>query len=239
VFISVLFVFFAALLWFVIPVVHRRIATRRLERRCVQRRAIVLTYDDGPSASVSPSLADLLRDRGVHATFFVIGRNAERHGETIDRLQREGHEIGSHTREHFNAWKVAPWRAVPDIRAGSESLRALGVTPSTFRPPFGKSTPATLLYALRTKLRLAFWTVDSRDSWDRRPVADVLESIERKGGGVVLMHDFDVPLRGPAPETHPEYLLNLTEALIDFAERRDFAILRFGDLFDSPRLEAV
>ncbi len=234
-----IFLFLVLLLWFAIPVMHRRIATRRLAARCAQRRAIVLTYDDGPSAGVSPRLADLLRARGARATFFVIGRDVERHPDVLDRLKGEGHEIGNHTHDHGNAWKIAPWRAVPDIRAGSESLRAHGVTPGTFRPPFGKSTPATLFHAWRSRLRLAFWTVDTRDSWDRRPVAEVLDSLERQGGGVVLMHDFDLPRRGPTPEAHPDYLLTMTEALIEFAAKRNFAILRFGDLFDGPAPEAA
>ena len=227
------FLFLVVLLWFAISVVHRRIATRNLAARCAQQRAIVLTYDDGPSTSVSPRLADLLRDHDVRATFFMIGRNAEHRSQIAERLRREGHEIGSHTRDHVNAWKIAPWRAVPDIRAGDDSLRALGLSPQSFRPPFGKSTPLTLLHALRTRLRLAYWTVDSRDSWDRRPVAEVLDSLEQQGGGVVLMHDFDLPLRGPTPEAHPEYLLDMTEALIEFAARRGFTLLRFTDLFDN------
>lgn len=194
----------------------------------------MLTYDDGPSAEVSPRVADLLGDRGALATFFVIGRNADRHPELIARLQRDGHEIGSHTRDHRNAWKTSPWAAVRDIQAGRRDIEGLGVRSRSFRPPFGKSTPATLLLTLLSQLRMAYWTVDTRDSWARRPVEEVLEMLDRQGGGVVLMHDFTAPLRGPQPQAHADYLLNLTETLIDFAKRRGFTLLRFQDLFDDP-----
>lgn len=225
--------FLVLLLWFAIPVAHRQLATRNFATLCAQQRAIVLTYDDGPSAGLSPRLADLLRAHQVRATFFMIGRNAAQYAGLAQQLYREGHEIGSHTQDHHNAWKIAPWQSVPDLRAGDHNLRSLGLAPQSFRPPFGKSTPLTLLYALRRGLRLAYWTVDSRDSWARRPLADLLADLERQGGGVVLMHDFDRPLRGPSPEAHPDYLLELTEALIEFAARRGFALLRFTDLFDN------
>lgn len=230
---AIVILFLVVLLWFAIPVAHRQLAIRNFAARCSQQRAIVLTYDDGPSAGLSPRLADLLRARQVRATFFLVGRNVVQHAGLAQQLHREGHEIGNHTQEHRNAWKIAPWQGVSDLRAGENSLRALGLSSQSFRPPFGKSTPLTLLYALRRGLRLAYWTVDSRDSWARRPLADLLAELERQGGGVVLMHDFDRPLRGPAPEAHSDYLLELTEALIEFAARRGFALLRISDLFDN------
>ena len=69
-------------------------------------------------------------------------------------------------------------------------------------------------------------------------MADVLAEIDRKGGGVVLMHDVDRPRRGPSPEAHPAYLLELTEALIGHAATRGYSILRFGDLLDDPKAGA-
>ncbi|MGF6862972.1 peptidoglycan/xylan/chitin deacetylase (PgdA/CDA1 family) [Rhodobacteraceae bacterium MBR-64] len=222
--------------WFGIPGLYRWWATRSLARRTRTQRAIVLTYDDGPSDQVTPRLADLLQRRGIRATFFVIGREAVQRPAMIRRLQDDGHEIGNHTLDHRNAWKTGPLRALRDIRAGQAQLKALGHDTTAFRPPFGKSTLLTLLYSLMRGTRLAFWTHDSRDSWGRLLVDDVLKRLGTAGGGVLLMHDFDLPRRGPSPDQHPDHVVHLTESVIDFAETHDFKIIPFCDLFRNPKL---
>lgn len=222
------FLLAAALAWFGLPLLHRRIATARLARLCKQHRAIVLTYDDGPSAGMTPAVADLLAQHRAKATFFMIGGFAQMHPALVTRLVGEGHEIGSHTQKHSNAWKATPWGAMRDLVAGRQSLARLGVPTRLFRPPFGKTTLGTLIAG--SGLGFAFWTIDPQDSWNRRPMADILAEIDQKGGGVVLMHDFDLPRRGPTPAAHPAYLLALTEALIGHAATKGYRILRLGDL---------
>lgn len=218
--------------WFGLPVLHRQITTAKLATACAKYRAVVLTYDDGPSAGMTPVLANLLARTGTKATFFMIGSFAQAEPQIVTRLAAEGHEIGSHTQTHSNAWKATPSAAMRDLVAGRQTLARLGIRTQTFRPPFGKTTLGTLIAGWGQ--RFAFWTVDPQDSWNRRPVADVLAEIDRKGGGVVLMHDFDLPRRGPTPEMHPTYLLELTEALITFAATKGYRILRLGDLMDDP-----
>lgn len=222
--------------WFGIPSLYRWWSVQDIARRARERRAIVLTYDDGPSEKLTLRLAKLLKRREIQATFFVIGREAAQRPAALRRLQEDGHEIGNHTHDHLNAWKTGPLRALRDIRAGQTRIGALGGDTLVFRPPFGKSTLLTLLYSLMRRTRLAFWTHDSRDSWDRLPVSQVLDRIVAAGGGVLLMHDFDMPRRGPSPDQHHDYVLRLTESVIDFAETHNFRIIPFCELFDSPTL---
>lgn len=219
------------LAWFGVPLLLRRAQTLRLMRLCAARRAIVLSYDDGPGGRVTPALCNLLARRGQRATFFAIGRAAGAHPEGIARLLADGHEVGNHTQDHLNAWKSLPWAAPRDIRAGRCSLDRLGVPHGAFRPPFGKMTLASLIEIWRTGQTPAFWTIDSRDSWeDPRPIADVLARIEAQGGGVVLMHDCDRQPRARAGHDHGAHVLALTEAILDLAQHKGFAILRFCDL---------
>lgn len=217
--------------WFAVPVVLRRRQVARLARACAARRAIVLSYDDGPGEAVTPALLDLLARRGVRASFFVIGREAGARPGHVARLLSEGHEVGNHTQDHRNAWKSPPWVPVPDIRAGRRSLDRLGVPPGPFRPPFGKMTPATWIETWRTGQSVAFWTVDSRDSWEiPLAVPAVLGLLEARRGGVVLMHDRDSPPRARPEHDHCRHVLALTEAIIDFADHNGFVILRLCDL---------
>ena len=218
----------AVMAWFALPVLHRRRTTAGLAAVCAQHHAIVLTYDDGPSVGMTPVVLDLLAQHGLKATFFMIGSFAQAQPQIMTRVAAEGHEIGSHTQIHSNAWKVTPWAAMRDLVAGQQTLARLGVQTRMFRPPYGKTTLGTLIAGWGQYF--AFWTIDPQDSWDRRPVADILAEIDQKGGGVILMHDFDLPRRGPTPEAHPAYVLALTEALIGHAASKGYRILRLGDL---------
>ena len=78
--------------WFVLPWLLRRRAVHHLHRLCAARRAIVLTYDDGPGTRLSPALADLLARHGVRATFFVIGARAAGQPQVVQALQAAGQE---------------------------------------------------------------------------------------------------------------------------------------------------
>ena len=233
---SLVFLVATGFAWIGLAVLQRRAATARLAQLCRQHRAIVLTYDDGPSAGVTPTLANLLAEHEAKATFFVIGGFAELHPALVARLVGEGHEIGSHTQTHSNDWKATPWAAMRDLVAGQQTLTRLGVRTRMFRPPYGKTTLGTLIAGWGQYF--AFWTIDPQDSWDRRPVADILAEIDQKGGGVILMHDFDLPRRGPNPAAHPAYLLDLTEALIGHAAAKGYRILRLGDLLTAPKAGA-
>lgn len=219
------------LIWFLAPLGLRRLQVRNLSRLCAGRRAIILSYDDGPSPEVTAALADLLACHNARATFFVIGNRAEADPALVARLLADGHEIGNHTQSHLNAWKTWPLAAVRDLRAGRQTLARLGASPRQFRPPYGKTTPATLLDLWANGEAPAFWTIDTRDSWESpRTVAEVLDMIAQQGGGVVLMHDFAFAPRRVEDHRHPEHILRMTAAIIDFAAERNFALLRLSDL---------
>ena len=190
------------LLWFLLPFAAKW-GEARLDKRCRAGRVIVLSYDDGPGPGLTPLLLDLLGDYGVKATFHVLGRNAALSPGLMQRLVTEGHEVGSHTQDHANAWKTSAFRFARDLAAGVTTVDAFGGQGRHFRPPFGKMTLAGLVQGLILRLHYAWWTVDSRDSWDRRPIADVLAELTRRGGGVVLMHDFDTYSRAPSSPSHP------------------------------------
>ena len=142
---AVVIILGSALVWFGLPVLHRQMITARLAAACARHNAIVLTYDDGPNAMMTPVLADVLARSDTKATFFVIGDFAQAAPQIVARLAAEGHEIGSHTQTHSNAWKTTPWKAVRDLMAGHKTLTRLGIPTRTFRPPFGKSTLSTLI----------------------------------------------------------------------------------------------
>jgi peptidoglycan/xylan/chitin deacetylase (PgdA/CDA1 family) len=206
----------------------RKLAERRLEARCRERRALVLTYDDGPGPVLTPALLEILAERRARATFFALGRRAQQAPEVLDRVAAAGHEVGCHSFDHRHAWKVSPRAGVADLDEGYRSLARWVRPDGLFRPPYGKLTLATWAALRRRRGRLACWTVVSGDTYAELPRQhDVVEHVVRSGGGVVLMHDFDrEPERG-------EYVTTLTARLLDAAERHGLSPAALGDVLGS------
>jgi peptidoglycan-N-acetylglucosamine deacetylase len=216
--------------WFLVPYFYRKQKVVELFDTCARRRAIVLTYDDGPGEELTPRLLDLLKKLDLHATFYALGRNIEKHPELLQRTIAEGHDVGSHTFNHSNAWKTDPISAARDLVRGVDVMKTYGGDAFSFRPPYGKLTIFGLLHGYIRGLKYGWWTVDSRDSWDRRPVEDVLAEIRRNNGGVILMHDYDRYDKSPASPTHVDYVLSLTEAIANLAKQQGFRIVALSSL---------
>ena len=168
-------------------------------RRTGRRRGeVALTFDDGPDAKWTPDILDTLRSRGVHATFFVIGQNAEVNAELFRRVYREGHEIGNHTFTHPNLALVSPGVTRVELTATERLIEAeLGRSTALFRPPyFGDAEPTTTdeLGPIAVAQGLGYITVglhvDPGD-WEEPGVdsiiARTLHQLDR--GNVVLLHD--------------------------------------------------
>jgi peptidoglycan/xylan/chitin deacetylase (PgdA/CDA1 family) len=219
--------------WYLLPYILRRISEYFLARRCRKHRAIVLSYDDGPSNLLTPRLLDLLAERKVQATFFVIGNKISDNSEVVARTIRDGHEVGSHSFNHYNAWKAWPLRTARDIAAGIRTVRSLGGDARLFRPPYGKQTLATLLDSLLRFQRVGWWTIDTRDARSDKPrfsVESILGQIDSSGGGVVLAHDFDSSARTSNEMSHEDYVLVLTRRIIEHAEANGYVLMRLGDV---------
>lgn len=127
-----------------------------------------VTFDDGPS-QYTGQLLDTLQAEGVRATFFVLGRQAERHPDLIQRMIREGHEVGSHSYSHPNFRKLSPTEQWWQLSRTMELLQEMGVQPTSFRPPYGKYSELTTALAADLGMSIVLWSSDSQD-WKRRPV---------------------------------------------------------------------
>ena len=149
---------------------------RTLCRNRAAGRVVALTFDDGPDPEMTPRVLDLLRERGVRATFAA-----------------EGHDTGIHTWEHAAGFPMrSSWAMTADILRCRESLRQIaGVETHLFRPPFGVTNPMVARAVKRTQSRCIGWSVRSFDTLLRRSREAVAERIARRlgDGKVILLHD--------------------------------------------------
>src|SRR5436853_2474794 len=102
---------------------------------------IAMTFDDGPSAKLTPKLLELLAAHHIKATFFLIGQNVAENPELVAREAREGHEIANHSWSHPNLAKMFDGGARGQLGKTTEAIRnAAGIGPTLLRPPYGSIT---------------------------------------------------------------------------------------------------
>jgi peptidoglycan/xylan/chitin deacetylase (PgdA/CDA1 family) len=156
------------------------------------RRALHLTFDDGPHPDHTPRLLDLLAAHDARATFFLIGREAERHPELVRRIVDAGHVLGNHSWSHpqFDRLDLAAQRE--EIERTDRLLQSLdGLPRHDFRPPRGVMPPRMVLDCIRRGRRIAFWSYDSLDYRQLAPEA-LIASARRhspRPGEILLLHD--------------------------------------------------
>ena len=154
----------------------------------VEAPKIALTFDDGPSAAWTPALLDGLKERGVKATFFLIGENADKNPEIVKRMAEEGHLIGNHTYHHVELTKVSENEARLELADTSAAIvRITGKEPEYMRPPFG-----AWQRKLEQEIRMlpVLWTIDPLD-WTTENQDEIVNKVvtEAEENDIILLHD--------------------------------------------------
>ena len=165
---------------------------------------IAMTFDDGPHPKNTPRLLDMLRERNIKATFYVVGRNVDLYPHIVRRIVAEGHEIGNHTWTHRNLTGLsnASVRIEMD-RTRDVIISACGVEPRTMRPPYGALRESQRAWIYKEYgYPTIMWNVDPMD-WRRPGVSVVTSRIleNTRNGSIVLAHDLHKPTVDAMPET--------------------------------------
>jgi peptidoglycan-N-acetylglucosamine deacetylase len=172
-------------------------------------KVVALSFDDGPDPEWTPRILDILKRYNVHGTFFMIGAEAENNVGVMQRVYREGHEIGNHTFNHPDISGIPNWQVDLELNLTERLFAAkLGVQPLYFRPPFSiDQEPDTNDQAapIERIQNLGYITVGNKidtNDWDEHPrktpdeitnsVFEQLANMETRPwarGSVILMHD--------------------------------------------------
>ena len=165
---------------------------------------MALTFDDGPDPEWTPQILDILKAKGVHATFFIIGNNARAHPDLVQRMVAEGHDVGNHTFTHPNLADLPDGLVKLEINATQRLFEALtGRSMRLFRPPYlGDAEPTTSdeIVPIEIAQSMGYVTVgvhvDPAD-WQRPPrrrsSTRVLDQASDPNpdisGNIILLHD--------------------------------------------------
>lgn len=156
------------------------------------RKAVALTFDDGPTVGPTDEILTILRESGIRATFFVTGAELEQYPEGGRKLVEAGHELGNHSYSHDRMVLKTPGFIRHEIERTDELIRAAGYRgPIHFRPPFGKKLLLLPYYLAKTGRRSITWDLEP-DSYPE--VAEKAESIvdyvtaKARPGSIILLH---------------------------------------------------
>ncbi|MEM6992096.1 MAG: polysaccharide deacetylase family protein [Myxococcota bacterium] len=155
-----------------------------------QSNKVALTFDDGPSAELTPWVLNTLRRHGVHATFFVLGHRASKFPELVEAIDAAGHEVGSHGWSHRSLRSLGPEEIEAELDDTSKAIvAATGTPPTLFRPPFGRYAPSAVELVAARGMDLVLWNADGRD-WDGDADAVVQRVVSQaRPGAIILLHD--------------------------------------------------
>lgn len=150
---------------------------------------VALTFDDGPHPVYTPQLLDGLNERGVHANFFVVGKNILGNEALLKRMETEGHLIGNHTYSHVKLSELDIARACAEVEKTNALIcEVTGKEPEFIRPPFGEWKKAM---ECSFEMIPVLWDVDPLD-WTTKNTALVVERVlkDTKPGDIILLHDY-------------------------------------------------
>jgi poly-beta-1,6 N-acetyl-D-glucosamine synthase len=173
--------------------------------------ALTLTFDDGPSAEYTPQILDELKALNVHATFFLIGENAEKNPAIVKRILDEGNYIGNHTFTHPNIGAVSDRRAELEINTTERALQSItGRSTILFRPPYNADAEPVSAEEVKPIITASgmgyvtigelidpqdwnLWKTNSNGEPEKRTVDDIVQSVldqvKTIHGNVILLHD--------------------------------------------------
>jgi peptidoglycan-N-acetylglucosamine deacetylase len=191
---------------------------------------VALTFDDGPYGEATSCVLDILKEKDVKATFFVIGKNALEYPGILQREIAEGHVVGNHTNDHSKTLAMdSPEVVVADVQKAEEAIsRVTGLRPRFFRPPYGMESPRMRKTIEGMGYSIVLWT-DMTDDYDFHDKPKVMaKNIVRQlePGAVIDLHD--------GRDTHIDYPReNLLEALpliIDEAKKQGFTFVTLDQM---------
>lgn len=188
----------------------RELNVRNQNVDCTIENCLALTFDDGPNRQVTSQVLDVLESYKARASFFVIGSRVASHQDIMQRIYKEGHDVGNHTWSHPMLNKISPEQIAQEFNVTQQAIVQSGIpAPTLFRPPYGIRTPVALA---TIQAPFILWNIDPQD-WLQKDVNALTQHVlsHAKRGAVVVLHDTSLStvetLKRVIPELQKNYTL--------------------------------
>ena len=166
-----------------------------ITRAATQVKIVAVTIDDGPHDKATPRMLEALRDTGIKATFFILGKSAEEYPDLVRQAIADGHEIATHGYSHRNMARMSRAECEEEWEKTDRILTELGAEVKLFRPPGGAYGEVLIEGAKQRGYHVILWDVDTRD-WQVPSADTIAERIVNgvRPGSIILLHDGQYPI---------------------------------------------
>ncbi|NLX70692.1 MAG: polysaccharide deacetylase family protein [Clostridiales bacterium] len=150
---------------------------------------IALTFDDGPDPHITPLVLDILEEYNTVATFFVIGENAQKYPEVVQRIVKSGHQLANHSWSHKRPTSITVYDLIDEVNKTQKVIEEKYACTKFFRPPYGLVTSEQMQQLKLDGYKVIVWSVDSMDWYTTSPQQIqkcVLDKVHP--GAIILMH---------------------------------------------------
>ncbi|WP_200974195.1 polysaccharide deacetylase family protein [Echinicola sp. 20G] len=174
-----------------VPGLIKRLFPRYIWNKSREEAKVYLTFDDGPVPEITPYILDQLSERGMKATFFMVGDNVKKYPEIAQRVVEEGHQIGNHTFNHLQGNRVNTTAYINNVSHCNDIIQEVtGNVTGLFRPPYGR-LKRSQLKVLSGQYQIIMWDVLSGDYDPRQPPMQCLSKTIKytQNGSIILFHD--------------------------------------------------
>ncbi|HBD06350.1 MAG TPA: polysaccharide deacetylase [Firmicutes bacterium] len=184
---------FFSILSFLLPLTGIKEKPRTIYNHFVtDKMQVALTFDDGPSNESTPKVLEILKEKNIKATFFILGENIKKNSEQLKNIVKDGHQIGLHSYTHPNFHQLSAKEIRDELKKNQEEIASyINFKPTIVRPPYGIITNNFLSVATEMNLTIFTWTIDTLD-WKSGNNCDCIVSNGLKKlnkGSIILMHD--------------------------------------------------
>ncbi len=193
---------------------------------------VSVTFDDGPEPTVTPQLLELLRERGVKLTFFVLLTQCRRYPELLQAIVADGHEIALHGVDHRRITELPYGLAVDYLAGAKRELEELtGQRIDLYRPPFGSQSLSSWSAVRKAGMQVVAWSCDGADWVDRDVDSVVTDSMARlSSGGILLLHErLEPDPKRDAPKTSFDRV-DMTFRLLDQVSAKGWTPTTVGNM---------
>lgn len=156
-------------------------------------KVVALTFDDGPNPEITPKILEILKEKNVKATFFVVGQKAEENPEILARIKEEGHIVGNHSFSHKWYSGLETNRGIKSdfFLAEKEINNIINVRPKLIRPPHGFVSAWFYKEMEKYDFKIVGWDIDSDDWISSENPQEITKRVVSKirPGSVILFHD--------------------------------------------------
>lgn len=183
---------------------------------------VALTFDDGPDPVYTPKVLAILKEKQVHATFFLVGEKIDASPQLAAATLADGHTLGNHSWNHLNYSWLGNTNILKDIRDSQKAFKsATGIFPIYFRPPFGAYKAGQLSILEKYYRAIVLWSGDGLDYKDGATIDQVVQNINSalQPGAILLFHDSNPVIVGALPQ------------IIDEIHAKGYQCVSLGEFF--------